>query len=79
MATIEERLKKVIVDQLEIDESEVVAEASFVDDLHADSFDLVKLLMGMEEEFQVKIKPEEMESLTTVKETPSYIEGHIRQ
>ncbi len=78
MATIDERLKKVVVDQLEVDESEVVVEASFVDDLHADSFDLVKLLMGMEEEFQIKIKPEEMESLTTVKEALSYIEGRTR-
>jgi acyl carrier protein len=77
MATIDERLKRVIVEQLGVEEREVVSGASFVDDLHADSFDLVKLLMGMEDEFQIKIKAEEMELLTTVNDAQEYLKQRI--
>jgi acyl carrier protein len=77
MTTIDERLKRVIVEQLGVEEREVVPGVSFVDDLHADSFDLVKLLMGMEDEFQIKIKAEEMELLTTVNDAQEYLKQRI--
>jgi acyl carrier protein len=59
MATVSERLKKIIVDQLGVDESEVVPSASFVEDLNADSLDLVELIMSLEEEFKVQISDED--------------------
>jgi acyl carrier protein len=78
MATIQERLKKIIVDQLGVDESEVVPNASFVEDLNADSLDLVELIMSLEEEFKVQISDEDAEKITTVQEADDYIEEHLR-
>lgn len=78
MATIQERLKKIIVDQLGVDESEVVPNASFVEDLNADSLDLVELIMSLEEEFKVQISDEDAEKITTVQEAEDYIEEHLR-
>jgi acyl carrier protein len=78
MATIQERLKKIIVDQLGVDESEVVPSASFVEDLNADSLDLVELIMSLEEEFKVQISDEDAEKITTVQEAEDYIEEHLR-
>ena len=77
MATVEERLKKVIIDQLGVDERKVVPSASLVEDLHADSLDLVELMMAVEEKFQIDIKPEEMELLTTVRDVQKYLEQRI--
>jgi len=79
MATVSERLKKIIVDQLGVDESEVVPNASFVEDLNADSLDLVELIMSLEEEFKVQISDEDAEKITTVQEAEDYIEEHLRQ
>ena len=79
MATVHERLKKIIVDQLGVDESEVVPSASFVEDLNADSLDLVELIMSLEEEFKVQISDEDAEKITTVQEAEDYIEEHSRQ
>ncbi len=78
MATINERLKKIIVDQLGVDESEVVPSASFVEDLNADSLDLVELIMSLEEEFKLQISDEDAEKITTVQEAEDYIEEHLR-
>lgn len=78
MATIQERLKKIIVDQLGVDEAEVVPSASFVEDLNADSLDLVELIMSLEEEFKLQISDEDAEKITTVQEAEDYIEEHLR-
>ena len=78
MATIFERVKKIIVEQLGVEEEEVVPEASFVDDLGADSLDLVELIMSLEEEFsnpsrKVEIPDEEAEKIVTVQNAVDYI------
>ncbi len=78
MATVSERLKKIIVDQLGVDESEVVSSASFVEDLNADLLDLVELIMSLEEEFKLQISDEDAEKITTVQEADDYIEEHLR-
>ena len=78
MATVSERLKKIIVDQLGVDESEVIPGASFVEDLNADSLDLVELIMSLEEEFKLQISDEDAEKITTVQEADDYIEEHLR-
>ena len=78
MATVSEQLKKIIVDQLGVDESEVVPSASFVEDLNADSLDLVELIMSLEEEFKLQISDEDAEKITTVQEAEDYIEEHLR-
>ncbi len=72
-----DRLKKIIVDQLGVDESEVVPTASFVDDLNADSLDLVELIMSLEEEFKLQISDADAEKITTVGEALDYIEEHL--
>ncbi len=76
--TVSERLKKIIVDQLGVDESEVVPSASFVEDLNADSLDLVELIMSLEEEFKLQISDEDAEKITTVQEAEDYIEEHLK-
>ncbi len=76
MSTIEERVKKIIVEQLGTQESEVKEEASFVDDLGADSLDTVELVMALEEEFDTEIPDEEAEKITTVKSAIDYINAN---
>ena len=76
MSTIEERVKKIIVEQLGIQESEVKEEASFVDDLGADSLDTVELVMALEEEFDTEIPDEEAEKITTVKSAIDYVNAN---
>jgi acyl carrier protein len=78
VAPVSERLRKIIVDQLGVDESEVVPSASFVEDLNADSLDLVELIMSLEEEFKLQISDEDAEKITTVQEAEDYIEEHLR-
>ncbi len=73
-----ERLKKLIVDQLGVDEADVVPSASFVDDLNADSLDLVELIMSLEEEFKLQITDKEAEEIKTVGDAQEYIEEHLR-
>ncbi|HET9919619.1 MAG TPA: acyl carrier protein [Ktedonobacteraceae bacterium] len=75
---VKDRLKKIIVDQLGVDEAEVVPSASFVEDLNADSLDLVELIMSLEEEFKVQISDEDAEKITTVQEAEDYIDEHSR-
>ena len=71
---IEEEVRKIIVTQLDISEDEVVPEASFVDDLGADSLDLVELVMAMEEKFDIEISDKDAEEIKTVYKAISYIE-----
>lgn len=75
MSTIEERVKKIIVEQLGVKEEEVVTEASFVDDLGADSLDTVELVMALEEEFNIEIPDEEAEKITTVQAAIDYVKN----
>jgi acyl carrier protein len=76
MSNIEERVKKVIVDQLGVKEEEVVPEAAFIEDLGADSLDTVELVMALEEEFGTEIPDEDAEKITTVKAAIDYIEAN---
>jgi len=68
------RVKKVIVEQLDVSEEEVTPEASFVDDLGADSLDVVELVMGLEEEFDIEIPDEDAEKIARVADAVNYIE-----
>ena len=79
MATVFERVQKIIAEQLGVDESEIKPETSFVDDLNADSLDLVELIMSLEEEFTaegrtVEISDEDAEKILTVKDAVAYID-----
>lgn len=81
MATTFERVRKLIVEQLGVDEDQVVPSASFVDDLNADSLDLVELIMSMEEEFSkdsksVEISDEDAEKIVTVQDAIDYLKDH---
>ena len=76
MSTIVERVTKLVCEQLGVKEEEVTQEASFVEDLGADSLDTVELVMALEEEFETEIPDEEAEKITTVKEAIDYIEAH---
>lgn len=77
MASIEERVRRIIVDQLDVAEDEVKGEASFVDDLGADSLDIVEFVMQMEEAFDVEIPDEEAENIRTVQDAINYIQEHV--
>ena len=76
MSTTEQRVIKLVCEQLGVKEEEVTSEASFVEDLGADSLDTVELVMALEEEFETEIPDEEAEKITTVKEAMNYIEAH---
>jgi acyl carrier protein len=78
MATVEERVRKIVVEQLGVKEEEVNPEASFVDDLGADSLDTVELVMALEEEFECEIPDEEAEKILTVRLAIEYIERHLQ-
>jgi acyl carrier protein len=74
--SVEEKVKKITAEKLSVGLDEVIPEASFVDDLGADSLDLVELIMAMEEAFDIEISDEEAEKLQTVKDAINYIEKH---
>ncbi len=74
--SIQDKVKKIIADKLSVDLEELVPEASFVDDLGADSLDLVELIMSMEEEFDIVISDGDAEKLATVKDVFEYIDAH---
>lgn len=76
MSSIEERVTKIIVEQLGVKAEEVKAEASFVEDLGADSLDTVELVMALEEEFETEIPDEEAEKISTVQAAIDYINNH---
>ncbi|HAD36146.1 MAG TPA: acyl carrier protein [Gammaproteobacteria bacterium] len=73
MSTIEDRVKKIVVEQLGVAEDQVTPDASFVDDLGADSLDTVELVMALEEEFDAEIPDDEAEKITTVKQAIDFI------
>ncbi len=79
MEPVADRVKKIIVDQLGVEEETVTPEASFVDDLGADSLDTVELVMALEEEFGIEIPDEDAETITRVKEAIDYIEKHSKK
>lgn len=74
--SMEDRLKEIVIDQLGVEADKVVSSAKFVDDLGADSLDLVELIMALEEEFGVEIPDDEAEKITTVEEALAYINEH---
>ncbi len=74
--SVEDKIKKVIAEKLSVDIEEVVPKASFVDDLGADSLDLVELIMSMEEEFDIEIPDEEAEQIITVQDAISFVDTH---
>lgn len=76
MASVFDRVKGIVVEQLGVAEEEVATEASFVDDLGADSLDVVELVMALEEEFGVEIPDEDAEKMVTVGQAVKYIESH---
>jgi acyl carrier protein len=75
LATTLERVKKVVVDRLKVSDDEVTEAASFVDDLGADSLDVVDLVIGFEDEFEIQIPDEDAEKITNVKQAVDYIES----
>ncbi|AFU97939.1 acyl carrier protein [Simiduia agarivorans] len=77
MSSIEERVKKIVAEQLGVKEEEVKNDASFVEDLGADSLDTVELVMALEEEFETEIPDEEAEKITTVQLAIDYINEHL--
>ncbi len=79
MSTVEARVKKIVVEQLGVKEEQVKNEASFVDDLGADSLDNVELVMALEEEFEIEIPDEVAEKITTVQEAIDHISNHLEQ
>jgi len=74
MSSVDERVRKIICEQLDVEEGNVVPEASFVDDLGADSLDQVELIMAMEEEFDVSVPDEDAETIRTLQDAINYIE-----
>lgn len=79
MSNITERVKKIVAEQLGVEEDEVVPEASFIDDLGADSLDTVELVMALEEEFETEIPDEEAEAITTVAAAIDYINSTLEK
>ncbi len=77
MSTVEERVKKIVVEQLGVKEDDVTSAASFVDDLGADSLDTVELVMALEEEFKTEIPDEDAETITTVQQAVDYINNNV--
>ena len=76
MSTVEERVRKIVSEQLGVGEDQVGTDSSFVDDLGADSLDTVELVMALEEAFNTEIPDEEAEKITTVKQAVDYISAH---
>ena len=78
MSSIEDRVKKIVIDRLGVKEDEVKPNSSFVDDLGADSLDTVELVMALEEEFECEIPDEEAEKISTVQAAIDYIKAHVK-
>ena len=78
MAEIADKVKAIIVDKLSVDEAEVKPEASFANDLGADSLDTVELIMEFEKEFKISIPDDQAEKISTVGDAIAYIEGHTK-
>jgi acyl carrier protein len=78
MASMEDKVKQIIVEQLGVDEAEVTPTAHFIDDLGADSLDIVELVMAFEEAFEIEIPDEDAEKIQTVKDAVEYIQSHAK-
>ena len=78
MENVEQRVKKIVAEQLGVKDEEVTSDASFVDDLGADSLDTVELVMALEEEFETEIPDEEAEKITTVQQAIDYVKAHSK-
>lgn len=78
MASLDEKVKQIIVEQLSVDEAEVTPTAHFIDDLGADSLDIVELVMAFEEAFEIEIPDEDAEKIATVKDAVDYIQSHVK-
>ena len=76
MENIEQRVKKIVAEQLGVNEADIKNESSFVDDLGADSLDTVELVMALEEEFECEIPDDEAEKITTVRQAIDYVSAH---
>ncbi|NTV11714.1 MAG: acyl carrier protein [Zoogloea sp.] len=79
MENIEQRVKKIVAEQLGVNESEIKNDSSFVDDLGADSLDTVELVMALEEEFECEIPDEEAEKITSVQQAIDYVSAHLKK
>ena len=77
--SVEDRVQKIVCEQLGVSAEEVKLEASFIDDLGADSLDTVELVMAFEEEFEIEIPDEEAEKITTIQEAVDYIKQHVKE
>jgi acyl carrier protein len=78
MENVEQRVKKIVAEQLGVNEADVKNESSFVNDLGADSLDTVELVMALEEEFECEIPDEEAEKITTVQQAVDYVKAHVK-
>jgi len=78
MENLEQRVKKIVAEQLGVNEADVKNESSFVNDLGADSLDTVELVMALEEEFECEIPDEEAEKITTVQQAVDYVKAHVK-
>ena len=76
MASMEERVQKIVAEQLGVEDEQVTSEASFMDDLGADSLDTVELVMALEEEFDIEISDEDAEKILTVKDAVAYVSSN---
>ncbi len=76
MSTAEERVRKIVIEQLGVNDDQATNEASFVDDLGADSLDTVELVMALEEEFECEIPDEDAEKITTIQQAIDYVNAH---
>jgi acyl carrier protein len=79
MSTVDQRVKAIVAEQLGVKEEQVTSDASFVDDLGADSLDTVELVMALEEEFEIEIPDEDAEKITTVQQAIDYISEHAKK
>ena len=79
MENIEQRVRKIVAEQLGVNEADIKNESSFVDDLGADSLDTVELVMALEEEFECEIPDEDAEKITTVQQAIDYITNHVKK
>ena len=79
MSDVLDRVKRIVIDRLGVEETEVTLEASFKDDLGADSLDTVELVMALEEEFETEIPDEKAEKITTIQEAIDYIESNLNK
>ncbi|OHC63447.1 MAG: acyl carrier protein [Rhodocyclales bacterium GWA2_65_20] len=79
MENIEQRVKKIVAEQLGVNEADIKNESSFVDDLGADSLDTVELVMALEEEFECEIPDEEAEKITTVQQAVDYVNKNVKK